>query len=181
MGALGNIPSPPDHYWPKMDGFGYGAHHLMDQRLTDPRDYDPRVLHPSNQQPGLMPESGHAPGSWSEHAAALSPNSVKTSSTSSSAFSSLQSSMLQSTGSSFTMPNPRPYSAYPVYDPISFPQPPTKVNFGEPSSTTTPTIPLAKIRDFAHHSHNDGRILKSLSSLTQDKAFNQLGQLGAAQ
>ena len=189
MGALGNLGSPSDHYWPKMDGYGYG-HQLMDQRLPDPRDYDPRGLHPGNHQ-SLMSEelrhqghlatsaTGSGSGVWGEHPSAVSPNSVGTKTTS--AFSPLQSSMLQSS-SGFAMPNPRSYPAF--YDPISFPQPPTKVNFGEPSSNSSSAGPqllsLTKIKNYAHNPHNDG-IFKSLTSLSQDKTLNHLGQLGAAQ
>lgn len=37
MGHLSSLGSPTEHYWPKMDGYGYG-HQLMEQRLPDPRD-----------------------------------------------------------------------------------------------------------------------------------------------
>lgn len=87
--------------------------------------------------------------------------------------------------SGFNMTNPRSY----FYDPIPFPQaPPAKVNFGEPS--VTPSNPsfagpqllsLSKIKNYAHNPHNDTGLFKSLSSLSQDKAVNQLGQLSAAQ
>lgn len=186
MGHLGSLGSPTEHYWPKMDGFGYG-HQLMEQRLPDPRDYDPRGLHPGNPHQGLMNEElrhgGHgAPTSaWGEHPSTVSPNSgVKTTS----AFSPLQSSMLQ-TSAGFGMPNPRSYPAF--YDPISFPQAPSKVNFGEPSTSTSNAsfagpqlLPLSKIKNYTHNPHNDG-IFKSLSSLSQDKSLNHLGQLSAAQ
>ena len=57
---MGHPASPPEHYWPKMDGYGYG-HQLMEQRLPDPREYDPRGLHPGNphQQTMLQEELRH--------------------------------------------------------------------------------------------------------------------------
>ena len=187
--VLANIGSPAtEHYWQhKMaadPGYGGypGPHQLMDQRLAgDPRDYDPRGLHPGAGQHASLMEAGA--GQWGgEHAGAgLSPNSGAK--TSSSAFSPLQSSMLQSSpGFPGMAAAPRSYPAF--YDPISFPQPPTKVNFGEPSTNSSSAGPqllsLTKIKNYAHNPHNDG-IFKSLTSLSQDKTLNHLGQLGAAQ
>ena len=188
MGPLG---SPADHYWPKMDGYGYNPQ-LMEQRLPDPRDYDPRGLHPGNphQAAQLMGEElqrqhGHPAGWGAEHPppGPVSPNITATKPTTS-AFSPLQSSMLQS-APGFGMPHSRSYPAF--YDPISFPQAPTKVNFGEPSSSSSnpsfagpQLLSLSKIKNYAHNPHNDG-IFKSLSSLSQDKPLNNLGQLSAAQ
>ena len=177
MGALGSLASSSEHYWPKMDGYGYG-HQLMDQRLPDPRDYDPRGLHPGNHH--MTEDLRHHGHGWPDPAQtpALSPDSAVATKTTS-AFSPLQSSMLQSS-SGFAMPNPRTYPAF--YDPISFPQPPTKVNFGEPSGNSSAgpqLLSLTKIKNYAHNPHNDG-IFKSLTSLSQDKSLNHLGQLGTA-
>jgi len=178
MGALGSLASASEHYWPKMDGYGGYGHQLMDQRLPDPRDYDPRGLHPGNHQmtEELRHHAGHG---WGEagQAPALSPN---TATKTSSAFSPLQSSLQLQSSSGFGMAAPRTYPAF--YDPISFPQPPTKVNFGEPSGNTSvgpQLLSLTKIKNYAHNPHNDG-IFKSLTSLSQDKTLNHLGQLGTA-
>ena len=188
MGSLGNLGSPEaGHYWPKMDGYGYG-HQLMDQRLgADPRDYDPRGLHPGNHQ-GLMAEAelrGHQTqaGVWGEHPApAPAPATAGVSPKSSSAFSPLQSSMLQSSTGFPGMP-PRSYPAF-YETSLPFPHPPAKVNFAEPSSNSGSAGPqllsLTKIKNYAHNPHNEG-IFKSLTSLSQDKSLNHLGQLGAAQ
>jgi len=188
---MGHLGSPTEHsYWPKMDGYGYG-HQLMEQRLPDPREYDPRGLHPGNPHQGLMQEElrhhqhlASASG-WGEHGP-TSPNPVVPKS-SSSAFSPLQSSMLHqaaihSASPGFGMGNPRGYAAF--YDPIAFSsQAPTKVNFGEPSTSTASNtgfagpqlLSLSKIKNYAHNPHNDG-LFKSLSSLSQDKPVHQLGQ-----
>ena len=88
------------------------------------------------------------------------------------------------TTSGFGMPaTPRGYHSF--YDPISFPQAPPKVNFGEPTtSVANPTLAgpqllsLSKIRNYAHNPHNDGLF----KSLQEKAAANQaLGQLGTAQ
>ncbi|XP_023348699.1 zinc finger protein rotund isoform X4 [Eurytemora carolleeae] len=181
MGHLSGLPSPSEHYWQKMDAYGYG-HQLMDQRLHDPRDYDPRGIHPgAGAHQGLMGEdlrhhSGHLSTSWGEHSSP-SPNSGKTSS----AFSPLQSGMIPSSPG-FGMSGHRGYAAF--YDPISFSQAQNKVSFGEPSTSVSNSfsgpqlLSLSKIKNYAHNPHNDG-LFKSLSSLSQDKGH--LGQLGAAQ
>ena len=187
MGHLGGLGSPSDHYWSKMDAYGYG-HQLMDQRLHDPRDYDPRGIHPGGgaaAHQGLMGEDlrhhgGHlASSSWGEQSS-TSPNSVKTTS----AFSPLQSGMIPSSPG-FGMAGHRGYAAA-FYDPLAFSQAQNKVNFGEPSSTSANSsfagpqlLSLSKIKSYAHNPHNEG-LFKSLSSLAQDKG-GQLGQLGAAQ
>ena len=186
---MGHLGSPTEHsYWPKMDGYGYG-HQLMEQRLPDPREYDPRGLHPGgNPHQGLMGEElrhhQHL-AQWGDHGP-TSPNpSVPKSS--SSAFSPLQSSMLHSAAihsasPGFGMGNPRGYAAF--YDPIAFSsQAPTKVNFGEPSTSSSSNtgfagpqlLSLSKIQNYAHNPHKDG-LFKSLSSLSQDKPVHQLGQ-----
>jgi hypothetical protein len=174
-----------------MDPGAYAGyqHQLMEQRLPDPRDYDPRGLHPGahhnphnpimgedlRQHPGQVP-----PTSWNEHNSAHSPNAaIKTTS----AFSPLQPGMLH-TSTGFGMPPTAPRGYHSFYDPIPFPQAPPKVNFGEPStSVSNPSfagpqlLSLSKIRNYAHNPHNDG-LFKSL----QEKAANQaLGQLGTAQ
>jgi hypothetical protein len=189
--------------------YGSYGHQLMDhQRLhSDPRDYDPRGLHPgsSSHQSLMVGEDlrhhgGHL-GGWGgggehhqhhQHASSASPTgSVKTTS----AFSPLQSTSLMSAAASpggFAMSNhaARGYAAA-FYDPLPFPQPPSKVNFGDPSSSSSSghasfagpqLLSLSKIRNYAHNPHNEGGLFKSLSSLAQDKGLNhQLGQLGAAQ
>ena len=186
MSHLTGLGSPTDHYWPKMDAYGYG-HQLMDQRLHDPRDYDPRGIHPGAGAPthqGLMGEdlrhhSGHI-GGWGEHAS-TSPNSIKTTS----AFSPLQSGMIASASAGFGMGGHRGYPSF--YDPLSFSQAQTKVNFGETSTSVANSsfagpqlLSLSKIKNYAHNPHNDG-LFKSLSSLAQEKGGAHLGQLGAAQ
>ena len=105
------------------------------------------------------------------------------------AFSPLQSSIMHTaaihSSSSFGIAN-RVYAAF--YDPISFSQAPTKVNFGEPSITNASNpsfagpqlLSLSKIKNYAHNPTNDG-LFKSLSSLSHDSKVQQLGQLGAAQ
>ena len=183
---MGHLGSPAEHYWPKMDGYGYG-HQLMEQRLPDPREYDPRGLHPGNPHQGIMGEDLRhhhqlAAGGWGDHAGPVSPGPAAPKSTS--AFSPLQSSMLHNAAihspPGFGMANPRGYAAF--YDPIAFSQAPTKVNFGEPSTTTSNSsfagpqlLSLSKIKNYAHNPHNDG-LFKSLSSLSQDKSVHQLGQ-----
>jgi len=196
MGHLGSLAGSPEagHYWPKMDAYGGYAHQqLMEQRLHDPRDYDPRGLHPGNPHQGIMSgeelrhHSGHGLSGWGDHhpPGGTSPNSsIKTTS----AFSPLQSSMTGlATTSGFNMSNPRSY----FYDPISFPQAhPAKVNFGEPSTSTSSNpsfagpqlLSLSKIKNYAHNPHNEHTgLFKSLSSLAQDKGVHQLGPLSAAQ
>jgi hypothetical protein len=218
-GHLSGLASPPEHYWPKMDvGYGGYGHHLMEQHQrmsADPRDYDPRGLHPGSSggahQSSLMVGEdlrhhggGHLGGGWGgeqlhhhaqQHptASSASPTAVKTSS----AFSPLQSASLMSAAAAASSPggfsmgnhSARGYAAA-FYDPLPFPQPPSKVNFGEPSSSGSghggsfagpQLLSLSKIRNYAHNPHNEGGLFKSLSSLAQDKGLNQLGQLGAAQ
>ena len=124
---------------------------------------------------------------WGSEHGPTSPNPAVPKS-SSSAFSPLQSSMLHSAAihsasPGFGMPgNPRGYAAF--YDPIAFSsQAPTKVNFGEPSTSSASNtgfagpqlLSLSKIKNYAHNPHNDG-LFKSLSSLSQDKPVHQLGQ-----
>ena len=204
----GGLASPPDHYWPKMDSSssygGYGhqlmEHHHHHPRLhADPREYDPRGAHQSLMVGEDLRHHGAAHlGGWGaeQHqqqqqqqqlAASASPTgSVKTTS----AFSPLQSAGLMSSGSpgGFAMGNHAAARGYSFYDPLPFPQPPSKVNFGEPSSSSghatfagPQLLSLSKIKNYAHNPHNDGGLFKSLSSLAQDKGLNQLGQLGAAQ
>ena len=194
MSHLTGLASPNDHYWPKMDTYGYG-HQLMDQRLHDPRDYDPRGIHPgaaanAAAHQGLMGEDlrhhsgGHLGGSagWPDQASSsTSPNSLKTSS----AFSPLQSGMIAASASGFGMAGHRGYP--PFYDPLSFSQAQAKPNFGESSTSNANSftagpqlLSLSKIKNYAHNPHNDG-LFKSLSSLAQEKGGAHLGQLGAAQ
>ena len=56
---MDHLASPPDHYWPKMYGYGHG-HQLIEQRLLDPGSTT-RGAHPSNphQQTILQEELRH--------------------------------------------------------------------------------------------------------------------------
>jgi len=185
-----------------MDAYGYG-HQLMDQRLHDPREYDPRALAAAGGSAGaalhqgLMQAeelrhhsssstgSGQLSSSWGEHSSP-SPHSSKPGS---SAFSPLQSAGMSP---GFGMSAHRGYPSF--YDPISFAaqtQSP-KLNFtdsslggagasGVNSTFSGPQLlSLSKIKNYAHNPHNDG-LFKSLSSLAGEKGANHLGQLGAAQ
>jgi hypothetical protein len=198
--------SPTDHYWPKMDAYGYG-HQLMDQRLHDPRDYDPRGLAGSSAasslHQGLMGAeelrhhssstgSAQLSTSWGEHSSPSPHSSSKAGG--SSAFSPLQSAAAGMSPAGFGMSAAahRGYASF--YDPISFAAQTQsqKLNFGESNgvgggaagvnSNSTFSGPqllsLSKIKNYAHNPHNDG-LFKSLSSLAGDKAA--MGQLGAAQ
>ena len=194
--------SPTDHYWPKMDAYGYG-HQLMDQRLHDPRDYDPRGLaggSAASLHQGLMGAeelrhhssstgSAQLSTSWGEHSSPSPHSSSKAGG--SSAFSPLQSVAAGMSPAGFGMSAAhRGYASF--YDPISFAAQTQsqKLNFGESngvggaginsnSSFSGPQLlSLTKIKNYAHNPHNDG-LFKSLSSLAGDKAA--MGQLGAAQ
>ena len=195
--------SPTDHYWPKMDAYGYG-HQLMDQRLHDPRDYDPRSLAAvSNSQAaslhqGLMQGaeelrhhssstgSAQLSSSWGEHS---SPSPHSSSKAGSSAFSPLQSAAAAGMSpAGFGMPAHRGYPSF--YDPISFAAQTQsqKLSFGDAGAVggaaTNSTfsgpqlLSLSKIKSYAHNPQNDG-FFKSLSSLAGEKGA--MGQLGAAQ
>ena len=127
----------------------------------------------------------HLSAGWGEHPGPASPQpGPKTSS----AFSPLQSSIMHTaaihSSSSFGIAN-RVYAAF--YDPISFSQAPTKVNFGEPSTNASnpsfagpQQLLLSEIKNHAHNPTKDG-LFKLLSSLSHNSKVQHLGQPGAAQ